>query len=123
MLHKGHKYVGLSRVRSLDALVRSGIVKIPKNVPVVVKMDGNLVQGWEPLALAGADSFLKTIRPRVVLAEFAPERIWRAALSAGGMNAKEARYSSADFLKFMESHGYNYTLGQVDEQEMVFVRS
>lgn len=118
MRKRGMKRRAISRIRSLDSLVRNGIVKIPENAAVVVKLD---VRGWEPLALQGADSFLKNVRPRVVLAEFAPEKIWAAALSAG-LSAEKARYSAAHFLRFMEARGYNYTLGQGDVQEMVFVR-
>lgn len=74
------------------------------------------------MALAGAKRVLRTMRPKVVLATFAPELIWRAALTAGA-SPEQARFSSARFLRFMERRGYKYMLGKGDVQELAFVRN
>lgn len=73
------------------------------------------------MVLAGAKRFMRRVRPKVVIATFAPEAIWQAALTTG-VSAREARFSSAKSLSFMKSEGYGYNLCQGDVQDLIFVR-
>lgn len=88
--------------RKLGEVTLSRFVKFEKGEHVVVKID---VKGFEPVALAGAQGFLRDVRPSLIFAEYCPKMLARAATSVGA-TPEEAEKAPERFLNEMRGRGY-----------------
>lgn len=109
MRQMSYRKIGEAEVMKLDSLVAAGAIRFSKEEAVIVKID---VEGFEPLALAGAETFLREIHPRLLFAEYCPKMITRAAKSVGATPEKAAAAPSK-FLEDMKKRGYSADVASI----------
>lgn len=119
MAKQGYKKLDEVPLTRLDSLIARGDIAFGDGEKVAVKID---VEGFEYLALRGAEGFLDKVLPAVVWAEYIPKMIERAAESVG-LSSDATNGSPSGFLEFMKEKGYSQKMVPLGKPHKVWGQS